>query len=293
MGQQKTIAMLGYSIILHFIILQLLSVTLNLKSRSNLVSNPAQKFLKMETVSQDYLKKLRRVGVKNGNKSFSAPVFTKPPLKGKKTIQQKESSNLSFKDLGKINNPSPNRKNSVKPVSNPSQKPIANLKLKKGLLPRRASRHSQIIKRNIHQQLSQSPDISNILERKGFNVQFEAPDGISLDELNSIEKAFYSFQKRSYASYLSAFIESYHQFLKTKPAIKKDLKENDHLLTGKITFDHQGHIVAIKIMKSSHSDHVHSLFQKTLESVRKLPNPPKDLLSKEKTLTIYYQLKIN
>jgi hypothetical protein len=294
---------LGYSVIFHVLVAIVFATIGKYIPKAGNHPLGSKNIMKVEQISPELLKKLRRVGVKGGAKDFSVPVFAQKPKKSKVIMQgsvQKApntSEKLSLKDLGKIDPQKikPNEKNTGQSrvrQKSPSKKAV-DMKLRRGALPRKMSRHSQIIKRGVHQNLAQSPAISHILQRKNFNVQFEAPEGVAEDELNSIEKTFYSFQKRTYASYVSAFIESYQTHLKNKPAIKKDLSDGDYLLTGKITFDREGNIVAIKIMKSSLSDHIHSLFEQTLKSVRKLPNPPKDLLSSSEELTIYYQLKIN
>ena len=60
-----------------------------------------------------------------------------------------------------------------------------------------------------------------------------------------------------------------------------------------MTFDSDGNITKVKIMRSSQSDEVHKLFEKTLDQMRAIPNPPKDLIQKDGTFSIYFSLYIN
>ena len=143
--------------------------------------------------------------------------------------------------------------------------------------------------RDMGQQSSQA----EILKTTGFNLHFEPPDGIPEDELNSVEKIFYSFQKRTFIGYVNSFMSSYQDTLNRHPQVKTALRSERHLLTGRVTFDKEGNIVRIKILRSSQNDDVHRLFEDTLRNIRSLPNPPKAIIEDKDQFNIYYQLKIN
>jgi len=134
---------------------------------------------------------------------------------------------------------------------------------------------------------------AEILKNTGFNLHFEPPEGIPEDELNSVEKIFYGFQKRTFIGYVNSFMSSYNEAINSYPQIKNTLRSEHHLLTGRITFDKEGNIVRIKILRSSENDEVHKLFEKTLLNIRSLPNPPKAIIKDKDEFDIYYQLKIN
>lgn len=138
-----------------------------------------------------------------------------------------------------------------------------------------------------------SVDSANPVAQKisNFEIRYERPEGVSEDELNSDEKAYYAFFKRSYASYLSKLYASYDKIILTRPGLERDFEEK-HLLIGKIDYDEKGNIVTIKILKSSDSDNVHYFFEETLKQLN-LPNPPKSFIKAKKQFSTYYQIQIN
>ena len=134
---------------------------------------------------------------------------------------------------------------------------------------------------------------AEVLKSTGFNLHFEPPAGIPEDELNSVEKIFYSFQKRTFIGYVNSFMSSYQDTLTRSPHVRNALRSERHLLTGRITFDKEGNIIRIKILRSSQNDEIHRLFETTLRNIRSLPNPPKAIIEDKDQFNIYYQLKIN
>ncbi len=154
-------------------------------------------------------------------------------------------------------------------------------------------RRQENIRRNLMQQMGTQSSRAEVLKRTGFNLHFEPPEGVSEDELNSVEKIFYSFQKRTFTTYVQSFLSTYQQKVINTPQLRNALSTEKHLLTGKIDFDKEGNIMRIKILRSSQSDEVHELFEETLKGINSLPNPPKDLVEKREQFTIYYQLHIN
>lgn len=136
-----------------------------------------------------------------------------------------------------------------------------------------------------------SANPSNI-KGANFNIHFEPPEGVSEDELNTSEKIFYSFQRRTFKSYISSFISAYNDASTVRPRLTK-IAPGRQTLTGKVTYDKEGNIVAIKIIRWSDDDDIQYLFEKTLENIHSLPNPPKALVEKSGEFTIYYQLNFS
>ena len=158
----------------------------------------------------------------------------------------------------------------------------------------RSVERQRVIKDDLMKQLGPGTVNAKLANKSDFQIHFETPEGVDEDELNSAEKKYYSFQKRTFESYFHAFLKSYNSRLRSHPQLKGPLQRERHALTGRVTFDQQGNIVSIKILKWSKSDEVQELFEETLKSIRSLPNPPKSLLFKEnKEFNIYYQLQIN
>ncbi|MGB0455126.1 MAG: TonB C-terminal domain-containing protein, partial [Bacteriovoracaceae bacterium] len=126
-----------------------------------------------------------------------------------------------------------------------------------------------------------------------FNLKPELPKGIPEDELNSIEKIYFSFQKRMFVQYLNTFITTYNKQKQRRPLLKSELQNERHRLSARVIFDKEGNIIAIKVIKSSPNDDVHDLFEQTLRNIQKVPNPPKDFINKDDEFVIYYSLNIN
>jgi len=170
-------------------------------------------------------------------------------------------------------------------------KQITNNKTEEMTLP-----NEEIIKTSLKDSIVRSillPETTKqTLNHADFNLAFSPPEGVPKDELNSFEKMFFSFQKRTYLSYLSSFIKTYNQLLISKPNLQKELTGNTHRLTGRIIFDNQGNIISIKITKWSQSDEIQQLFEDTLKEIRSVPNPPKAIVQNGQ-FYIYYQLNIN
>lgn len=252
--------------------------------------------LRVETIRREDLKKFRTVGVKGGKKNlFTMPTKGDPNSKkrvegkGKIKVKKTPSNQLSFKNL------KPNEKISVKKRSLNT----SDLKIKRNqniALPKvtvQSVQRQKVIKKDLMRQLGPGTTNARIANKSDFRVHFETPEGVKEDELNSVEKIFYSFQKRSFETYFHAFLKSYNERIRTHPALKKPLQNEAHSLTGRVTFDKEGNIVSIKIMRWSKNDEVQDLFEQTLKEIRSLPNPPKALLGKQEEFNIYYQLKIN
>ena len=154
-------------------------------------------------------------------------------------------------------------------------------------------RTGNINKKKILKKLSVGPENTPALRNTGFNIRFTPTKGVSEDELNSLEKIFYSFQKRTFETYIMAYISSYNKMILQKPTLKKSLQQEVHHLTGKVTFDREGNITVIKILRWSSDDNVQDLFEETLKAMKRLPNPPRAIVEDRDEFDIYYQLKIN
>ncbi|MFT6604712.1 MAG: hypothetical protein ACJARO_002236 [Bacteriovoracaceae bacterium] len=279
----------------------------------NFFSPPKSSFIeknkpiKIKSISREDLKKYRTVGIKNGKKNFSLPIKsentppprpkTKPVIQVRPSSKPKPTETKSAKKQISLNSL---RVESEKIEAAKIIQPVKPLKEKEEKTNLEITTNKEVSRQNrrelqmdVLKQLANSPDNATILRKTGFNMQLEPPEGVSQDELNSMEKIFYSFQKRTFQSYVGSFLKTYRQVLLSRPSVKPTIENDLHRLTARVIFDAEGNIVSIKILRSSHSDDIHKLFEDTLTDIRKLPNPPKDLLSKKGQFTIYYQLNIN
>jgi hypothetical protein len=266
---------------------------------------PDSSRLEIKTFKQDELNRLRTVGKKDGQKDgFSAPV-----PQGNENRFPDEDEPVSFE---------PNRREEL-PVfdfSNLTPAEIAEpQKLpepeKADLPPQergirfqqrdlsqpddftvRLARQQQQIQSSILREVGVSPQAQEALKRTGFNVQFEPPEGIDEDELNSIEKIFYSFQRRTFYNFVTNFLSSYQRITFSKPHVKEVLEKNQHHMIGRVEFNQDGHVVSLRIFRPSDSADVTSMFEETLKNMN-LPNPPPDLLNTDRRLVIHFHLRIN
>ncbi len=272
--RQFFILMIGISCLLHaffFFFNHWPDFSLELKQK--------QKYepLKVTTIDREEWNRLRTVGKKDGKKDiFSVPLSPKTG----KTL-----SKMDFKSL-KVS-----EKAGTATIVVREEAPQAELKK----IEHDMFSQQRPVKLN-QAQLSNMPIAigdAMLLENTDFNIGITPPAGVNIDQLNSMEKIYYGFQKRTFESYVNSFLSSYQKVMLERPLLKKSLMNSLHQMTGRIVFDSQGNIISIKIIKSSLSDDVHELFEKTLLSIGKLPNPPKSLLNDKGELTIYYQLNIN
>lgn len=133
-----------------------------------------------------------------------------------------------------------------------------------------------------------NPTLNSI---SNFEIRYDRPEGVSEDELNSDEKAYYSFYVRSYQNYFQKIYSTYEKTLIEKPALPRAFSEK-HILIGKIDYDENGDIVRVRILKSSENDDLHYFFEETLKQLNQ-PNPPKVFLKNKKEFSMYYQLQVN
>jgi len=255
--------------VFHILFFNLLSILANssfleFKNITYLDQNTRPR-IEIQQISPEQLKRFRTVGVKGGKKEFS---INKSDKKHPVLRVSNGSKNLSLLAL----------KN--------------NIAIDSGTKVLRRKRYS-IQKERILKDLAISRENIQDIKATDFNIRFEPPEGVSEDELNSVEKVFYSFQKRTFHNYIKSFITIFNNLKLAKPLLKKTIQDESHKLTGRVVFDKEGNIISIKILRWSVNDDIQELFEKTLSEIRKLPNPPHALINTSEEFTIYYQLNIN
>lgn len=255
---------------------------------------------KIELIKPEDIPLLRNVGVKGGKKGDK-----NPDMPNHQRFQM-PGPNLSFENLGYNATPS----KAANPASNSKPNPLMAPNKIPDLAPTPTNNDQSGIYFNYKKQkvIPQSKEHNNIKTEvvknlgidkinsrasniSNFDIRIERPEGVSEDQLNSDEKAFYSFYKRTYMNYVSKLFSTYEEVRVNKPGIDRDF-EDKHLLIAKIDYDENGNIITIKILKSSDSDNVHYFFEEALKKLN-IPNPPKIFIKKQKQFTIYYQIHIN
>lgn len=122
-------------------------------------------------------------------------------------------------------------------------------------------------------------------------VSIEVPDGIEPDELNKYELMFYGFQKRTAINYMNSILKNLNKFQKTHPHYKLPNEER-FLMTARVTYDSEGNVMQIKMIRWTHVNELQNLFENVVKDIDQLHNPPKALWEKQGEFSMYYTLEI-
>lgn len=247
-------------------------------------------------VSPAQMNRYRQAGVRGGSRDgFNAPVSVEAPKAPKAQPAENQAAGEASKESGlQLGQLAP----TAKPIAPAAkmEKPLADtpaaIRLRHQDQTDRIRRQQQQIQGSILREMQMSPENAEIIKATGFNIQFDPPEGIPEDELNSVEKIFYSFQRRTFQNYVSNFISNYQTMIFQKPHVKKNLEGESHHLIGRVEFDEDGYVVGLKLTRTTEYDDINMMFETTLKNLQ-LPNPPVDLLNTSRRLVIYYQLKLN
>ncbi len=252
---------------------------------------PPKKSFDVKQISQQELKKLKKFrtwGVKNGKKEWSIPLVNKKRPKASGDKPRSKRPQMDAIDFSKLA-----VKEVVPPGPNISSRTTKERPSPELLAARRQAYYKkQILKQKVVRESNLRAIDPRVAANADFDLQFDLPEGTTLDELNSSEKKFFSFQKRTFTTYVHSFISTYQSEILSHPQIKYHMNQGNHLLTGRIIFDKEGNIISVKIIKSSPSDEIHNLFEKTLIGIHKLPNPPLELVGDREEFAIYYVFKV-
>lgn len=261
----------------------------------------SQRF-ELENLSQDQIRQIRQVGVRGGSKEgFNAPMprgqaqeqnQKKAPESPPAPQKQLGEENISLQDLA-ARPGSQMTQGESQQSSRAKDRDASALRIsQEQKAAQRIARQQRMIQGDVLKELSASSRAREVIQKTGFNLQFDPPEGIPEDELNSVEKIFYSFQRRTFTSYVNTFISNYHQMSLQSSKLKRVLQNQSHDMLGRVEFNHRGETASIRVMQGSPIEEVQNLFEKTLKDL-KLPNPPQDLLREDGRFVIYYRLKIN
>ena len=135
-------------------------------------------------------------------------------------------------------------------------------------LGRTRSQRSEALRR-----LGVAPDDARALSFTDLDIQFIPPRGVSEDELNSVEKKFYSFQRRVFLAYVSHFVRAYRRLVGERPLLREVLEEESHSLLGRVRYQAQGDILSLEVVRDSPREDVRRLLEETLRGMDRVPNP--------------------
>jgi hypothetical protein len=223
------------------------------------VANNDQRPVEISTLSPTEFKTFRTLGVKGGRKEFSIPMENKisgsaSASKGNGAKRPQDPQNFS--------------------ISNDIAKP-------------RLQYPSQKVTKDLFPSLAQPG-----MPESTLNIGFEPPEGVSETELNSTEKIYYGFSKRTYEIYITSLISSFNRIVRGKPYLDFLKIPGAHNLTGRIVFNQEGRAVDTQFFQLSKNEHIQQLFENTLMDIRSIPNPPKGLLNRDGTFAVHYRLQV-
>ncbi|MBC7428433.1 MAG: hypothetical protein H7336_07475 [Bacteriovorax sp.] len=327
-SQQKFIASLVVALIVHAAILAFVKRPLNdfgmLERLSQMTKEPI-KLDQIKFISPSEVEKYRTVGIKDGKKDLQRPDLKQPPVSQQ---AKKGSPNpLSMANLApRLPKPIPLKtaeaEDKPKMKGSPVDKPAVSIKppailekknkadIARDFLNVKPSddtgghfyfnyKDNRVIPRTTEQEEIKTQASRNFTAPQNkatdrisnFEIRYERPEGVSEDELNSDEKAYYSFYVRSYQNYFSKIYANYEKIVIERPGLSA-VFDKKHLLIGKIDYDQEGNIVTVRILKSDANDDLHYFFEETLKQLSQ-PNPPKVFTKNRKQFSIFYQLQIN
>lgn len=128
------------------------------------------------------------------------------------------------------------------------------------------------------------------LKSLSSGVQIEIPHGTSLDDLNSAERKFYSFQLRSYKAYVYSLLNQAYRSQTPNdpfPFVSKNTR-----LHASVTFDKQGYIVRIKTLETGDNIKLQNVFLAALKDIKSIPNPPQEIINDDNEFTLNFVLQI-
>lgn len=139
--------------------------------------------------------------------------------------------------------------------------------------------------------LAISDMISNTQKISDAVVSIEVPDGIEPDELNEYELMFYGFQRRTAINYINSILKNLDKFQKKYPNYKIPTS-GAITMTARITYDSQGNVQQIKMIRWTHVDELQNFFEDVVKNMDQLHNPPKALWEKQGEFSMFYTLEI-
>ncbi len=245
-----------WAMALHILLLLIFPKPQQMPHGNNEVGRPVE----ITTLSPSEFKAFRTVGVKGGRKEFSAPVINR--ISGGGNSISKNSGTQKVQDSQNFS------------ISNEITKP-------------RIQYPSQKVTKDLFPSLAQPgmPDST-------LNIGFEPPEGVSETELNSTEKIYYGFSKRTYEIYITSLIGSFNRIVRGKPYLDFMKIPGSHNLSGRIVFNQEGRAVDTQFFQLSKNENLQQLFENTLMDIRSIPNPPKGLLNRDGTFAVHYRLQV-
>jgi hypothetical protein len=226
------------------------------------------------------------------------PTFMKPPMNpspmtGKTSSPAPAKKNLSLKDLQ--DNKPVVAKQMVRPGTRPTiakaTEKMPKAKMLKGVSMKR-DEIGTMARSESANALSGDPRAQS-LSNSDVLVNLEVPEGVNPDELNEYELKFYGFQRRTAIGYVNTFYKHLDKFQRENPHKQFQLTDTKQVMTGRLTYDKEGNIMQIKMMRWSNVGELQNFFEDVFKDMDTLHNPPQALWEKNGEFSIYFSLVIN
>lgn len=117
------------------------------------------------------------------------------------------------------------------------------------------------------------------LSQVSSSVQIEVPHGVPLDQLNTVERKFYSFKNRVFKAYVYSLLnQAYNQ---QTPSNRFPFTRTSTRLYARVTFDRRGNIQRIQTIETGNNPKLQKVFLDALKDIRAIPNPPKEIINED------------
>lgn len=134
---------------------------------------------------------------------------------------------------------------------------------------------------------------ADILNSRQVALNFEIPEGKKTDELNESELRLYGFMRRGALKYMASISSEIKEFEMKNPHLHFPLTDTKQIMTGRLTYDGQGNIKQIKMVRWTNVEKLQGFFENVVKRLDTLQNPPKELWIEDGEFTIFVTLQIN
>jgi hypothetical protein len=272
------------------------------ESTQPLIQDLVEDSVKVDNITPEKLQEIKNLagiktlGVKDGKEDFQVKVgdTKNPEASPQGSVKGPTEKEVSLENLAPTKAPQSLKK--IEKVASSTPVPFKAIHAQTTTTNKRKTiqlRPSKSTRTRLIRDFAPKGKYGEILSNSSLNFEFARPKGVPANELNSFEKIFYGFQVRTYKKYLNAFLSAYNHEISAHPHLKEGLLRNRHFLKGRVTFDINGDIMAIKIMQDSNNDYLLRIFERTLQKMDPLANPPKNLFIEEDQFSVYFQLSVS
>lgn len=234
--------------------------------------------------------KIRTAGKKDGQKNSFAPAEKARKGTIATPMEKLQPKNLSLSDLAQAQPKAVNVKPQVRAGTRPEVLPAK----PKGLsaISLKGKQIQEFTSGASAAALSGDPR-ANSLQNSDVLVNLEVPEGVDIDELNKYEMMFYGFQRRTAINYINSFYKKLDKFNRENPHLRFPMTDSKQVMTGRMTFDKEGNVKQIKMIRWTHNERLQNFFEDVLKEMDTLHNPPHALWDKTGEFSIFFSLVVN